>query len=77
MNTRKSIRTVFIAVICNDGDIRLRGGSNQYQGRVEVCWNETWGTVCDGYWSASDANVACRQLGFSPAGTIFSSVEQT
>jgi len=73
MNTRKSIRAVLIAVICNDGDIRLRGGSNQYQGRVEVCWNETWGTVCDGYWSANDANVACRQLGFSPAGTIFSS----
>ena len=58
------------AVLCDNGDIRLRGGSNIYEGRVEVCWNETWGTVCDGYWSTNDANVACRQLGFSPAGTV-------
>ena len=58
----------FPAVLCDNGDIRLRGGSNIYEGRVEVCWNETWGTVCDGYWSTNDANVACRQLGFSPSG---------
>ena len=58
------------AVLCDNGDIRLRGGSNMYEGRVEVCWNETWGTVCDGYWSTNDANVACRQLGFSPAGIL-------
>ena len=56
------------AVICNNGDLRLRGGSTELEGRVELCWNETWGTICDGFWSANDANVACRQLGFSPLG---------
>ena len=52
---------------CTRGAIRLQGGTRT-QGRVEICYNNYWGTVCDDSWNTPDAQVACRQLGFSIAG---------
>ncbi len=44
------------------------GGTNELVGRVEICNNNMWGTVCQNSWGVTDAQVACRDLGFSPDG---------
>ena len=70
---------------CKDGDVRLEGGQTKYEGRVEICINKAWGTVCSYklshppftksiYWNSVQANVVCRQLGHMEIGMLYNIV---
>ena len=48
---------------CSDGDVRLEGGGNMLEGRVEMCVNNAWGTVCGDAFSSNDAHVVCTSIG--------------
>jgi len=61
--------TSFNPTVCTQGDLRLVGGTNNHTGRLEICNLNQWGTVCDDFFYLVSARVACRQLGFSDAGT--------
>lgn len=65
---------------CSDGDVRLVGGTVANEGRVEVCTNQVWASVCystygnyggslrNSNWDAIEAKVVCRQLGYLEQG---------
>ena len=53
---------------CEEGSIRLADGIIEQEGRLEVCVNEVWGSVCDEGWDKTDAHVICQQLGYSDLG---------
>lgn len=40
-------------------------------GRLEVCLDGSYGTVCDAEFGKEEASVVCRELGFSPYGMKF------
>ena len=50
---------------CLDGDARLVGSNSSSEGRVEICFNGSYFSVCDDFWDALNAQVVCRQLGFT------------
>ena len=50
-----------------EGDLRLSGGSAHHEGRLEIFYDNEWGTVCDDFFRMKDARVACRQLGYTNA----------
>ena len=54
---------------CNSGDLHLVGGERESEGRVEICVEGFWGTVCDSGWDQTAALVVCKQSGFGARGS--------
>ena len=53
---------------CSSGDLRLVGGERESEGRVEICVEGFWGTVCDSGFGREEATVVCRQLDIKSLG---------
>lgn len=54
-----------VCIACDTGSVRLVGGDDNAEGRVELCLGAEWGTVANNTWDESDADVVCRQLGYT------------
>ena len=55
---------------CTVGAVRLVNRSSEREGRVEICYNGVWGTVCDYGWDQVDASVVCTELGYGQPGRV-------
>ena len=53
---------------CEHGQVRLADSTYSTIGRVEVCVNGTWGTICSNGFDDDDASVVCAHLGYSHYG---------
>ena len=67
-NSKIALRNLLHTAPCTYGQLRLVDGSIPNEGRVEICINNVWGTICDDDWGDNDATVVCRQLGYSTTG---------
>lgn len=53
------------------GAVRLVGSANMTEGRLEICIDDIWGSVCNDGFDVNAARVVCRQLGFQESGEGF------
>ena len=66
-----------VSTDCSHGEVRLVNGSVPSEGRVEICVNSVWGTVCNDNWGPNDVTVVCRQLGYRSNGKISISMQSS
>ena len=52
------------AIPDNPYPVQLIDGETVNEGRLQIYYNNQWGTVCDDHWTISEATVICHSLGF-------------
>lgn len=58
---------------CSDGDVRLQDGISDLttgvmEGRLEICINEAWGSVCVDHFGSAEVNVICSSFNLTERG---------
>ena len=56
------------AATCVDGALRLVEGETKWEGRLEVCFNQRWGTVSNDGWTEVNSQVVCNAFGYEFTG---------
>ena len=56
-----NVQPVILFLACSNGDVRLLNGTK----RVEICYNDSYSSICDNHWNAINAGIVCKQLGYS------------
>ena len=41
-------------------------GEFEWEGRLEVCFGQRWGTVSSDGWTETNSQVVCNDLGYDP-----------
>ena len=55
---------------CRDGQLRLVEGETEWEGRLEVCLSQRWGTVNNDGWMTTNTQVVCKDLGYEHSAGI-------
>ena len=61
-----------VDVNCTDGSLRLYNAVTTVEGEgaVQICYDSTWYAVCNYHWHCANANVACRELGYTNGASM-------
>ena len=61
-------KVMYSPALCQDGEVRLVEGRREWEGRLEVCLSQRWGTVSSDGWTVAESQVVCRDLGYEING---------